>query len=236
MGGFAEGAANGAFVWVMPAGRTIFPREMDDLEMDFIPGAFGEKPFQIPFGLLDRFAARKAPSVRAPMDVRVDGKGGEVEGLRQDDGGALVADAGELFEGGERFRDAAAVMFDEHLGELPDSARFRRGQAAGADDRLDLRWVALDHLLGRVGEGKKLGRGLVHPDIGALGRKEDRDEERVGVFVLKRDLWIGKEGVEDLSDSVCLLFFRHYFPKQNLLKMAERISSPTFAPMMAPSS
>ena len=57
-----------------------------------------------------------------------------------------------------------------------------------------------DHLLGGRGLGKEVGSDLVHLGIGISGRKNDRNEQGIRVFVVKRDLWMREEVVEDLLD------------------------------------
>ncbi len=47
--------------------------------------------------------------------------------------------------------------------------------------------------------------------IGALRRKKDSDEERVGIFVRKRNRGVGKKIVEDLLDQFSFFFFVHLF-------------------------
>jgi hypothetical protein len=67
------------------ASRTVFAREIDDLQMDFVPRGFGKEFFEILFCLHDVFTIAKAPAFGAAMDVCVYRKSWLIKRLRHDD-------------------------------------------------------------------------------------------------------------------------------------------------------
>lgn len=169
------------------------------------------------------------------MNVGVNGKGRLMKRLHEDDRGRFMADAGELFKCFEIAGHLALVMLEKIVGELPDGARFGSGKTAGTDDLSDFFDGELDHLLGRVGFCKEERCDEVDAGVGALGGEQDGNQEGVGIFVLKGDCGIGEELLEEGGDG-CSSFFLLHFPRQNLEKIAERISSVTFVPMIVPNS
>ena len=124
----------------------------------------------------------------APVDVRIDGKSGHMEGMRHDDGRGLMPHARKLFQCIESLWHFAPMMFEEVLRKFPDRAGFCGGEAARADDLFDLLRVELRHFFGRAGFCKELGSREIHPGIGALGGKENGDEKGVRIFMLERNL------------------------------------------------
>src|ERR1700722_2013867 len=78
-------------------------------------------------------------------------------------------------------------------------------------------------------------RHEVHPCIGALCRKEHGDQQCVRIMMNERNRGIGKKPFENAADNHCF-FFSVHFPTQNLEKIAERISSVMFVPMIIPNS
>ena len=98
-----------------------------------------------------------------------------------------MADAGQAFERFKRSWDLSLKLFDESVGQIPDSARFGWRKTAGADDSLDLFGRKGCHFLRRVRYSEQFWRDEIDPCVGALGREEYGDEERVGIFMFKRD-------------------------------------------------
>ena len=65
---------------------------INDLKMKYIPG-FGRKQlFQVSLGLFDIFSTCQSPSLGKPMNVRIDRKSRNVEGLSHYNAGRFVTD------------------------------------------------------------------------------------------------------------------------------------------------
>ena len=59
----------------------MFPGEVDDLEMELVPGGFREGPLQVALRLDDVLSRGEAPPLGATVDMGVDGKSGMAERL-----------------------------------------------------------------------------------------------------------------------------------------------------------
>ncbi len=116
--------AEEAFFSVAASGGAMFAAVEDDLEVEFVPGVAWEEFFEVAFGLDDVFTGGEFPACGEAVDVGIDGKGGDAEGLGHDDGGGFVADAWECFEGVEVGGDLAVVLVDEDLREFGDGGGF----------------------------------------------------------------------------------------------------------------
>ena len=88
--------------------------------MQLVPVLGGEELLEVALGLHDVAIVREAPARGEPVDVRVDREGGDTEGLRHDDAGGLVSDAGEGLELVHIGRNNSAVLVDQELRELGD--------------------------------------------------------------------------------------------------------------------
>ncbi len=158
--------------------------------MELVPALFGKEALEIFFRLLDAFAGAQPPALGAAVDVGVDGEGGLMKGLCHHHGGGFVADAGELFEGGEGFGHLTLVALKQDFRQIPNRVRLGGGKAAGANEEFDLFGIELNHFFRSVWQERG---NLIDPDVGALGGEEDCDEECVGVAVVQGDLWLRKE-------------------------------------------
>jgi hypothetical protein len=121
----------------------VLAPELDQLEMQAPPRERREELLQITLGLLDRAAAREAPTRRQPVDVRVDGEGRMAEGLLHHDARGLVADARQRLERLEIRGYDARVLLEQDPREARDRLRLRRREAARTDDAPDLRYGEL---------------------------------------------------------------------------------------------
>ena len=138
------------------------------------------------------------------MDVRVDRERGHAEGLDHQDGGGLVAHAGQRFQALERARHLTAVTVEQELRHRLQVLRLGRREADLADQRLDLGDVQRGHRGGRGGAFEQRGRDLVDLLVGGLRRQHHRDEERKRVEVVERDRRVGEEAIEDLVNTLGL--------------------------------
>ena len=173
--------------------------------MEPAPGFPGKQRLQIPLGPLHAAAVRESPARRQPMDVGVDRKGRLPEGLGEHDARGLVADAGQRLERREIRGHLATVLADQDLRERTDVLRLRRRETARADlgqDRFD---GELRHCRRSPRPREQTGRHLVHTLVRRLGREQDRDEQREGIFVAERNRRRGMEPLQDLDDALRLL-------------------------------
>jgi hypothetical protein len=136
-------------------------------------------------------------------------KGGCIEGLNKYDGGGLVADAGQGFEGFEFPWNNASVLLKKHVGELMNILCFGGGEPAGADVMQDPLDAEIRHICGVVGLGKEGWRNQVNARIGALGGEEDGHEQGEGVRVIQGHRWLWIELVEEGLNAFCALFSSH---------------------------
>lgn len=201
--------AEEALFAVAAAGGAVLAAVEDDLEVEFVPGVSGEEFFEVVFGLCDVFALGEFPTFGEAVDVCIDGEGGDAEGLGHDDGSGFMSDAGELFEVGEGGGDLAVMLVNEDVAEFGDGEGLGGGEAAGADDGLDLFDGDEPHFFRGVGEGEEGGGDLVDADVGALGGEEDGDEEGVGAGVVEGDGCFRVELVEAEEEVVGALLFPH---------------------------
>jgi len=141
----------------------------------------------------------------AALDVCVDRKGRNTEGLRHHDRGCLMANTREGLEGLEVFGDIARVGINEDFGEINDAASLARAKTTGSNDAEDMLIGHVLHIVGGVGDRKELGGDLVNALVSALCREEDGDQERVGIAVIERGGWIWVSIIKDLTDSLSFL-------------------------------
>ena len=83
--------------------------------------------------------------------------------------------------------DRAAVPLDEEPREAAQVFRFRRREAARADEREDLALGELRELRGRPCAREERRRDEVHARVRRLRGEHDRDEQRERVRVRERD-------------------------------------------------
>src|SRR5690606_26430856 len=114
--------------------------------------------------------------------------------------GRLAADAGQGLERLPIRRHLAAMLLEQDPAEGKDVLRF----AAIKPDRADQLGNAFNperhHGGGRGGQLEQVPRRLVHPDIGRLGRKHHRDQEREGIAVVELALGLGLDFMEARED------------------------------------
>ena len=90
----------------------MFAAVVDDLKVQFCPGAFWEECLEVSLGLSNVFAFRKLPTFGEAVNVSVDRDGGGVEGLDHDDGGRFVSHSGEGFEVLQVVGNLGVMSFD----------------------------------------------------------------------------------------------------------------------------
>ena len=197
--------------------------EVDNLQVALFPFAFGENFLQVLFRLFNAAPVRESPARRQPVDVRVDGEGGNLEDMAHHDACRLVAHAGQGFQFLEGLRDLAAELFDECFRKVVDVHAFRVEESAWLDDFGDCIDAELDHLFRGVGRLEQDLCHLVHADVGALRAQNDRDKHRVGILVVERNGRIREEFVELLGDK--LDFFGFLQNLRLLSSIASRIAA-----------
>ncbi len=163
-----EGPADEAEGAVATASGAMLSPVENDLKVEFVPGLTGEGALQGFFGFDDVLPGGEFPPLGEAMDVGVDGKCGDAEGLAHDDGSGLVPDAREGFKRCKVGRDFTAIFFHKDAGEFGDGRRLSGGEPARADDGADALDGDLCHRLRMVGEVEQ-GRGhLIHTQVRAL--------------------------------------------------------------------
>ena len=65
----------------MAPSRAGLPTEVDDLQVEGVPAVLGEEDLEVTFGPSDVGAVRETPTRGQAVDVGVDRKGGNAEGL-----------------------------------------------------------------------------------------------------------------------------------------------------------
>ena len=105
---------------------TMFTTVIDDLKMELIPTFTLEQPLEILFGLLHVASVGQLPPLSEAMNMRVDRKCRDAEGLSHDDACRLMSDAGQLFKFCKRLRDISFVLIHKHVRQSVDRLGFAR--------------------------------------------------------------------------------------------------------------
>jgi hypothetical protein len=179
-----EGFADEAFGAVASSGGAVFSSVLDHLEMQFFPRLFWPEFFEVGFGLYDAFSIGEFPSLGEAVDVGVDGEGGDFKGVDHDDAGGFVSDSRELFEVFECFGDFSVEFCAEYFREGFDVFGFIVGKSAGLNKRFNLFDRKLSHFFGGGSAFKKGGGYEVDPFVGTLCRKQNGNEQGVGILVV----------------------------------------------------
>ena len=90
-----------------------------------------------------------------------------------------------------------------------DGLAFRRTQAAGLDDFTDLIHAQFHHVVRIVCQRKQMGCDLIHPLIGTLRRKQNRNQQRIDIAVVERNRGLRKVSLQLLLYKPGSLFLRH---------------------------
>lgn len=143
------------------------------------------------------------------MNVGVDREGWNTERLGHDDLRRFVTDAGQLFKFFQRLGDLAAVLRHQNPGESVNGFGFLRSQTAGTDNGLDLFDGNLAQGCRGPAQGEESWCDLVDPGIGALSRKQHRNEQSERIAVIERDGRIRIEFRKPLLDESCPLRLGH---------------------------
>jgi len=145
--------------------------------------------------------------------VRVNDDSGNIERVTQDDVCRFASDAGEPGQLFHRCWDLAAKFFNQLLRATLQRFCLGAKKSERANERLDLSGAGLGKLFWIRITVKKLRGDLVDRLVGALGRKNDRDEKLEGIAMRERNLELRVELGETRSDdSSPGAFFRQRFP------------------------
>ena len=117
------------------------------------------------------------------MDMCVHGECEMTKGLCHDHGGRFVANSRQCLQFLERLRYLARVLVHQDCGKVTNSRCLARGQTTGPYDGVDGFNRKLCHGAWFVGEFKESGRGLVYPNVRALGGKYYPDKQGIRIFV-----------------------------------------------------
>ncbi len=174
--------------------------------MELIPDLRGEEALQVDLGLSDVFSGAESPALRQPVDVRVDGKSGNAEGLREHHAGGLVADARKRLQFLQCLRNFSPMPFKEQTGQAVESFRFLRSETTRLDERLDFGNAELRQFCGGGRAIKQSRSDQVDPLVGRLRREQHRDEqgERITMVQGHSGLWI--QGLKPLCDDLGSFF------------------------------
>ena len=145
------------------------------------------------------------------MDMGVDGKRWLLEGLSQYHLRRFVPNTGERLQRFQRIRDAPFVLAKKYSGEGMDGLCLLRSQSTRPNYLQDFFYGQSDPARRRVGTRPQTGRHLIDSLICALCRKQNGDEQRVGVAVIERNggFWI--EPLQLLGHIGCPLLQSHGF-------------------------
>ena len=77
---------------------AMLPTIIDDLQVEFVPSFLGEKSLQVLLGLEYASSVGQFPALGQSMNMGIDGKSGNPEGLAHDHGSGFVTDAGKRLE------------------------------------------------------------------------------------------------------------------------------------------
>ena len=103
---------------------------------------------------------------------------GNAEGHGHDDIGGLATNTWKRDQFFARLRHLAAEIINQLLRQGNDILGLVAVKADGLDVIANRVFAKIEHLLRRIGSGKKRPCGLVDAGIGGLCRKRDRDHER----------------------------------------------------------
>ncbi len=115
----------------------MFAAVEDDLQVQAVPGRFGEQPLQVALGLHNAAARGQFPALGESVDVGVDRKTWHAKGLGHDHLGGFVADPRQFLQRLQIGRHFAAMLGDEDFREPADGARLLRPEPAGPNHGLD---------------------------------------------------------------------------------------------------
>ncbi len=110
---------------------------------------------------------------------------------------------GSDFDFGAGARHLAAEFGDQLFRQRNDVLRLVAVEPDGLDVIADLVLAEREHLLRRVGDRKQRACRLVDAGVGRLRRQNDRDQQRVGIEMLKFALRLGidlSEAAERVAD------------------------------------
>ena len=130
---------------------------------------------------VDRLARREAGPVADAEDMGVDSEGLLAESGVEDDVGSLPADAGKFLEKFPGLRHLAAMLVDQRLGERDHVFRFGVEQTDGLDGVAQCIFAEINHVLRRFDALEQRAARDVHACVGRLRRKDDGDEQLIGV-------------------------------------------------------
>jgi len=159
-----------------------------------------DEALQVTLDLDGVFLAREAEALREPPDVRVDDDALSVAELGRDDVRRLARHSREPGQLGERPRDLAVELLDQHLHRAADGLRLLSKEAGGTDVVLELLDRDREVVLGAPVLAEERLRDAVHVHVGRLrGEHHGHEELEVGAEA-KRDRRVGMLRCEPLDD------------------------------------
>ena len=160
---------------------------------------------QVALDLHGVLVSRQAKSLRKPAHVGIDDDPLRVAELGGDDVGGLARDAGQLHEIGERPRNLAVELLDEHPHGASDRLRLLAEEPGRIDVSLELLDGHREVVLGLPVLGEERGRHPVHVHVRRLRREHHRDEELEIAPEAQRDLRVRVllgQSLDDRDDAV----------------------------------
>ena len=148
----------------------------------------------------DVLARANARPVADAKDMRVDGLGRMAPPHRQHHIGSLAPHTRQAFQRRAAVGHLTAIVIDQDAAQLDDVLGLVAVKADGFDVFDHTLFAKRQHLLWRIGDGKKPFRGLVHTGISCLRGQRDRNDQRVGVHVIQFALGLCLDRVKTVKD------------------------------------
>ena len=143
------------------------------------------QPQQPLFNFVHILAGCDAGAVGYPEDMGIHGNGGLAKGGIEDHIGGLAADTGQCLQCGTLLRDLAVMLLNQAGAGLDNVAGLGVEQANRFYVLLEAGFTQLQHGTWCPDLFKQWPGGLVHPDVGGLGRQDDGDQQLEGITVLQ---------------------------------------------------
>ena len=172
--------------------------EVNDLQVEFIPGLLGKEALEILLGLLDRFPVGQAPSLGQTVNMGINRKGWDTEGLGHDHLCGLVAHARESLQGLEAIGNLTGMLLDQNLRQPVDRPGFLRTKPARTDDLENPVLTQLGHVPGIIRQIEEFRRYLVHTFVRTLGTQEDGNQQCIGILMIQWNRGFRISGVQTL--------------------------------------
>lgn len=149
------------------------------------------------------------------MDVSVDGERRHAKRLSHDDRCRLVADPWKFFEFFKGLRNLALVLIDQDLGKFLDRFGFLGTQPTRLNDLANSLDRLPTHVMRIIRQLPQVGSDTIDHFVGALGAQDYRDEQRVRIVMIERNIRFWIEFIKTAVNDGGSLFSIHDF--RNLL-------------------